>query len=169
MKKIINLISFVLLVAGTIFKLESWPGANLLILLGSFSMILGIAFVGYKENSQNGLTVVQNFLSSLTINCLIVGSLFKFMHWPGGQIILVSASLLALSVVLMSFIESNSIDKLSSQFIFTLLLMLFTSTSLGTKYSTKHDENQNKCEHKCNECNKQSDSTKMNLQDTLKK
>ncbi len=155
MKKIINLISFVVLITGTIFKLESWPGANVLILLGTLALILGIILVGYSENKEKGLNTVQNFLATLTLLAVTIGSAFKFMHWPGGNIMMVLAALLCLAIVLNSLQDSEFIQKLSSQFIITLLMVTFLATALGTKYSTKHSESK----AKCNNCETNKDST----------
>lgn len=167
MKKIINLSSFVILIAGTIFKLESWPAANVLILLGTLMLIVGILFVGFKENESNGLSTVQNFLATLALLSITVGSAFKFMHWPGGHLILVGASLLCLAIVLMSFQDGDMIQKLSSQFVITIMLITFIATALGTKYSTKHSEGQGKCVN----CENAKDSTSnaQNTTDTTKK
>lgn len=167
MKRIINLSSFVIIITGTIFKLESWPGANLLILAGALMLILGILLVGYKENATNGLSTVQNFLATLALLSITVGSVFKFMHWPGGQLILIGASLLCLAIVLNSFQDTEMIQKLSSQFVITILMVMFIGTALGTKYSTKHTENQNKCSN----CENTKDSTlkSQNTTDTTKK
>ena len=152
MKKILNLSSFVLFVVGTIFKLESWPGANILILIGSLSMLIGAIYIGYIENQENGLSVVHNVVATLTLATIIVGGVFKFMHWPGGQIILITSSLLALAMVMLNFLESQPLQKLSSQFITTILLMLFISTALGTRYSSKHTEKDQECKENCEKC-----------------
>ena len=167
MKRILNLISFIILKTGTVFKLESWPGANILILSGTLVLIMGIILVGYKENESNGLNTIQNFLATLALLTVTVGSAFKFMHWPGGNIILIGASLLCLAIVLNSFQDNEMINKLSSQFVITLLMIIFLSTALGSRYSSNHTENKIQCEH----CEKSSDSSthlKNNI-DTTKK
>jgi hypothetical protein len=158
MKKFLNLSSFVLFIVGTIFKLESWPGANILILIGSLTLLIGAIYIGYTENQENGLSVVHNFVATLTLATIIVGGVFKFMHWPGGQIILIASALLALAMVMLNFLESQPLQKLSAQFVTTILLMLFISTALGTKYSTKHTEKEQNCKENCEKCDSKDSS-----------
>ena len=84
MKKAINLTTATILLLGTTFKLESWPMANILLVVGSVGLLIGVVFIGYKENEANELTTFQNMTVTMGFSTLVLGTVFKFMHWPNA-------------------------------------------------------------------------------------
>ena len=93
MKKVtfgFGLTSTFLLLAGTIFKLMHWPGANVMFMLGA--VILALIYLPLilrhklKESPNNeALLHISGFVG---LAFTTVGSLFKIMHWPGASILL---------------------------------------------------------------------------------
>lgn len=86
-----GLIAVIALIAGVFFKLQHWPGANALILLGFTS--LGLLFIPlwfvfrFRESSgaqQKGMQV----LSLVTALLLVIPGVFKLLHWPYGNVLL---------------------------------------------------------------------------------
>jgi hypothetical protein len=82
---ILGLISSMILVTGTIFKLNHWPAAGILMTIGTFLLVilfLPAALTNHfkvKGNSQNRPLYIVTY-----ITCFVVftGMLFKIQHWP---------------------------------------------------------------------------------------
>jgi hypothetical protein len=168
MKKAINLISVILLLLGSTFKLESWPMANIILVIGSVSLLVGILFIGYKENETNELSTIQNIVVTLGFTTLVLGSLFKFMHWPNATSLQLTTVILFLLVIMISVSEKTFIEKISSQFLFTAMLVLCLVIMLGKRNS--HQTELDMANHKCENCDMQhsTDTTKTTI-DTTKK
>jgi hypothetical protein len=93
MKKVtfgFGLTSTFLLLAGTIFKLLHWPGANVMFMIGA--VILALIYLPLilrhklKESPNNeALLHISGFVG---LAFTTVGSLFKIMHWPGASVTL---------------------------------------------------------------------------------
>ncbi len=95
--------SAVLLLFGAFFKTMHWPGANIMLVLGS----LQLAFVflptyfyylyAQQDQKRNKLMFLLAFLAPFLI---VNGFLFKTMHWPWGTAIALSG----LAALLVGFI-----------------------------------------------------------------
>lgn len=96
MKKLMfgsGLSAAVLLTAGPIFKLQHWPGANVMLLVGI--LLLALFFVPlwftlrFRESTERQQKVVH-LIGMLAALFLLVPALFKLMHWPlGGMMLLI--------------------------------------------------------------------------------
>ena len=170
MKKAINLITATILLLGTTFKLESWPMANILLVVGSVDLLIGVIFIGYKENETNELTTFQNMTVTLGFSTLVLGTLFKFMHWPNATALQLTTVILFLIVIMLSLSDKSYIAKISSQFLFTAMFVLCLVIMLIPRNSRQtNEELANHKSEKCENCQKiESDSTK-NLSDTTKR
>lgn len=87
----------VLTLLGAIFKSMHWPGAGVLVVLGAFffSVIFMplLIILKMKDDESKTEKAVFSFGFLLAIS-LIVGLLFKLMHWPYATIILITATTL---------------------------------------------------------------------------
>ncbi len=101
-----GMITGMITILGTLFKIQHWPGASILITLGLAGLALGFlpAFARYKikeakrknESINKGLWIGGIIAGML----VIFGTLFKIMHWPGASIaLIISWSMLALVVL----------------------------------------------------------------------
>ena len=94
-------VSAMMLLTGGAFKVMHWPGANALFILGTiiFSFVfLPILFtLKMKERSEKKEKMIL-VLGMLTSIGMLVSGTFKFMHWPGANV-LAYASLLVLILV----------------------------------------------------------------------
>jgi hypothetical protein len=87
--KISGLIAPILLSFGSLFKIQHWPGAGILLVLGflllSFVFLPSAIYVNYKEvsNRTKKWTHIIGFLGTFFIS---VGFLFKIQHWPSAGI-----------------------------------------------------------------------------------
>jgi hypothetical protein len=75
---------------GTVFKIFHWPGASPLLLLGflvlSFVFFPSALYLNYSAAKKSLGTNLLAFLGGVT---LIIGVLFKVMHWPLSHLILI--------------------------------------------------------------------------------
>lgn len=104
MKKLlylIGLISTIFTFFGSIFKIMHWPGASVMIIMGAFSFafifIPLLIFIKFKEVSF----LFDNFIYSIGIalgTILMIGFIFKLMHWPWATILMLS------SIVIFNFV-----------------------------------------------------------------
>jgi hypothetical protein len=104
MKKLLYLIglfSTIFTFFGSIFKIMHWPGASVMIIMGAFSFafifIPLLIFIKFKEVSF----LFDNFIYSIGIalgTILMIGFIFKLMHWPWATILMLS------SIVIFNFV-----------------------------------------------------------------
>ena len=104
MKKIIYfvaLITIFLILSGSLFKIMHWPGAAVMIILGSFSFaflfIPLIILKNFKEESFSKDQIIYS-LGIILGTVLGLGFIFKIMHWPMATI------LMLYSIILFNFL-----------------------------------------------------------------
>ena len=100
MKKIlylIGLLSTIFTFLGSFFKIMHWPGAAVMIIMGAFSFafifIPLLIFIKSKEVSF----LFDKFIYSIGIalgTILMVGFIFKLMHWPWATVLMLSSTLI---------------------------------------------------------------------------
>lgn len=113
--KISGLIAPILLSFGSLFKIQHWPGASVLLVLGflllSFVFLPSAIYVNYKEvsNRTKKWTHVIGFLGTFFIS---VGFLFKIQHWPYAGI----AITIGILMVCLLFLPMVLINRLKSEY-----------------------------------------------------
>ena len=100
MKKIlylIGLLSTIFTFSGSLFKIMHWPGAAVMIIMGAFSFafifIPLLIFIKFKEVSF----LFDKFIYSIGIalgTILMVGFIFKLVHWPWARVLMLSSTLI---------------------------------------------------------------------------
>jgi hypothetical protein len=91
--KVSGVVSTVLLTFGSLFKTMHWPGASVLLLLGFFALCFfflpSANYVMHREKKDRGMAFlfISAFLGSFGF---LLGLLFKIMHWPGANILLLA-------------------------------------------------------------------------------
>ena len=97
MKKIIYFIALIttfLIVSGSLFKIMHWPGAAVMIILGSFSFaflfIPLIILKKFKEESFSKDQIIYS-LGIILGTVLGLGFIFKIMHWPMATVLMLSS------------------------------------------------------------------------------
>ena len=100
MKKTIYFIALIttfLIVSGSLFKIMHWPGAAVMIILGSFSFaFLFIPLIILKKFKEESFSKDQIIYSIGIIlgTALGLGFIFKIMHWPMATILMLSSIIL---------------------------------------------------------------------------
>lgn len=104
----------ILLTFAAMFKIQHWPGASIMMILGAFLMAfvflpstLGVL---WKEshNKKNIFLFVTGFFTSFFF---ITGVIFKIQHWPGASIMI----LLAIGIGILLFLPALLIAKLKDE------------------------------------------------------
>lgn len=94
--KLSGIISTILLIVGTLFKIEHWPGGSIALALGFTALCLvflpSSIYIMHRENKHRGtvLLYLTAFLGSASYFC---GILFKVQHWPGANVLMTVGSL----------------------------------------------------------------------------
>jgi hypothetical protein len=100
---VFGLSAAVLTIIGSIFKSLHWAGSGILLAVGVLLIVLGflpLYFLTSFREQPELKNPVYPIVGYVTLAMLLLGSLFKIMHWPGaGIIILVGAGLLIIGFV----------------------------------------------------------------------
>ncbi|MFY7943016.1 MAG: GldL-related protein [Crocinitomicaceae bacterium] len=138
--------TIILWILGISFKNQNWPGQDVISILSFdfMAMIVCIMTFASSESNSLGLSSMQskifNQIDHFSLAILIIGYLFKIMHWPGSDgLIIISLMSLALSAVIKAFImmkqglPTNKTDKTflnSSKTLKLLGFIFFMSMSI---------------------------------------
>jgi hypothetical protein len=125
---------FIFTFLGASFKQLHYAGADMLLIIGLELIYVYFLLSVFPSNPEVSKT--ENFLVkwfSLSMSVLTIGLMFKWMHWPGGDLLLVvSFCSLAIYYVLKGFTykASNAIETLYKTMFFmsfsvVVLSMLF--------------------------------------------
>ena len=85
-----------LVLLGAIFRIYHWPGGGLTIFIGACLGIILLLCAAFGSRPINALRV----LFCLEGIILLVGTTFKFFHWPGGSLIFFIAAILGIILLL---------------------------------------------------------------------
>lgn len=95
---ITGIISTVMIVLGSLFKIQHWPGAGLLIVFGVMIHVLAFLplwMIFRIKETQGGAGKAAVITGFLVLFIFYIGLLFKVQHWPGAGPFFVLAVLLA--------------------------------------------------------------------------
>lgn len=100
MKKLMYItgtIASISLIVGALFKLMHWPGANMMLLLGTLSLTFFFSpfffYIYFKEQTEKKGKAIAIF-GFLTGIFLCLGAIFKLLHWPGASFMIIGFVLL---------------------------------------------------------------------------
>ncbi|TFH22493.1 MAG: hypothetical protein E4H10_13680, partial [Bacteroidia bacterium] len=97
---ILGTIAPTLLIVGAVLKMNHWPGASVLITLGTFLLaaiyLPVFAMVSIRDTRKKGKKVNKPLyiIGVITGFIFLTGILFKIMHWPGAGVALLVSELL---------------------------------------------------------------------------
>ncbi len=108
-------ISAAMVLLGCLFKVQHYPGASFLLLIGTllFSMVTLTFFLIYRiKIKRNNFDLVAAIVITVTCWFLSMGLLFKIQHYPGASFFLFAGQFLAifglLPVVIISFNKAEN-------------------------------------------------------------
>jgi uncharacterized membrane protein len=95
--KIAGVVSMAMITTGSLFKIQHWPGANILFIVG-FLILGGVYFpssiMSFKKESTKPepyLTYSSALIGGLAV---IFATMLKVMHWPGANLLFLSGYIL---------------------------------------------------------------------------
>jgi len=100
-----------LLLLGSIFKIQHWPGSSLMYILGAASLcfLFMPLFLAVRIKEKPGkLSAFSNIIGILGAITLCCGILFKIMHWPWSSILMNVGGVLLLLVFLPLYIYNGA-------------------------------------------------------------
>ncbi len=96
--KTLVIISTSIFIVGWFFKFMHWPGAALAIIVASFLFSFGCLPLIIKSRYENRKTlltraiIILSFADLLSVIFILMGLLFKTLHWPGGNFLAITGS-----------------------------------------------------------------------------
>ncbi len=91
---ILGLAAALLISLGTVFKLNHWPAAGHMLVLGIFILVCVFLPLALRNNYKaegNDQNKILYWVTGITCFVVFIGMLFKFMHWPyAGMALLIS-------------------------------------------------------------------------------
>ena len=91
---ILGLVTTTILFAGTVFKVNHFPGAGWLLTIGMLTLVfifLPVALINHYNTEGNKQNRSLYFVTWLTCFVIFIAMLFKIQHWPGAGYALIIA------------------------------------------------------------------------------
>ncbi len=90
-----GLIAALIVVIGSVFKKLHWPGSGILLTVGILLVVVGFLplyfSTSYKEQPEKK-NPVYAVVGYITLALLMLGALFKIMHWPGAGVMIYTST-----------------------------------------------------------------------------
>ncbi|MCK5066135.1 MAG: hypothetical protein KAR16_01790 [Bacteroidales bacterium] len=119
-----------LLIVGAVFKLQHWPGANVLIVLGSFLLgavylpVFAMVSIRDTRKREKRVNMPMYVVGVITGFIFITGVLFKIMHWPGAGVALTFSVLITVAVFIPVLVIQALKDKENQVQSFSILIFI---------------------------------------------
>ncbi len=135
-------IASTMLLAGAFFKIMHWPGANIMLIVGTVTLSMFFIpyffYVNLKEQSEKKSKVIAA-AGLITALFLCTATLFKMMHWPGTIVMMFGfgfSFLIFLPLYIINGVRNplTKVSSISNGFLFAavggfVLLMSFNTPS----------------------------------------
>ncbi|MEA3461144.1 MAG: hypothetical protein U9R49_04630 [Bacteroidota bacterium] len=121
-----------LLIIGAFFKLQHWPGASVLIVLGSFLLgavylpVFSMVSIRDTRNKEKQVNKTLYVAGTITGFIFITGVLFKIMHWPGANVALTASVILVVAVFIPVLVSHAIKDKENQMQNFSILIFVLS-------------------------------------------
>lgn len=123
---------------GATFKQLHYPAANMLLIVGLQCISIYFLFCAFPTDSS--ITKKENLFNkvfSVTMSVLVIGLLFKWMHWPGGNFLL---TLSFMSLAIYNTLKALSSKGTSSKehMLHTFFFIAFAVFSISMLFRVQH-------------------------------
>ncbi len=127
---ILGMIAPAMLITGTIFKIQHWPGAGVLLVLSLF--LLGAIYlpvfvmVKIRDTRKKGKKVnLPMYIFGLIAGIIfIAGAMFKIQHWPGAGIMITLSGFVTVFIFIPILVVQALKDKENQVQNFTILIFV---------------------------------------------
>ena len=89
MKKVISISTILIVIFASIFRILHWPGSNELVIIGNGLLLPIWLTMNLIQDFKSGNSKFLSILSFASSFTFIVGLLFKMMHWPSANELLI--------------------------------------------------------------------------------
>jgi hypothetical protein len=145
--KISGYVSSLLILIGSFFKFQHWPGANVMIVVGVFflaTLFLPILFIlKFKSTDENNRSIVLSIIGFISSLLICVGILFRILHWPGARMMIIIGCVLLILGYLPIYILSiykNTTNKINATATIILIIagvgLIVTESGTGLSKTT---------------------------------
>jgi hypothetical protein len=129
---ILGVITSLIIFTGTIFKIEHWAGAAILLIAGLIALVvlvIPVALINHYKSTKPGQNLLLYLITGLTCFVVFTGMLFKILHWPGASLLLLIGLPFPYVVFLPVFIWVTSKDRNFNIYsiVFVLALLAFNA------------------------------------------
>jgi hypothetical protein len=130
---VLGVVTALIVFSGTIFKIEHWPAAGILLTIGLVTLMLvflPLAVISHYKGEGNRQNLLLHIVTWLTCFVVFIGILFKIMHWPFAGTILTIALIFPYVVFLPVFLVTTSKNKNFNIYNTVFVLLLLATNSV---------------------------------------
>lgn len=133
---VLGMIAPSLLIIGTLFKIQHWPGAGVMIVLSLF--MLGAIYlpvfimVKIRDTRQKGKKPnMPMYIFGLIAGIVFVaGAMFKIQHWPGAGFMIMLSGIVTVAVFIPILVIQALKDKENQVQNFTMLIFVLSFVAI---------------------------------------
>ncbi len=129
----LGVITAMITILGVIFKLNHWPLAGFMLIIGLVTLVLvflPIALINHYKDVGNRQNLLLHIVTWLTCFVVFIGMLFKILHWPFAGTILTVALIFPYVVFLPVFLVTISKNKNFNIYNTVFVLLLLATNSV---------------------------------------
>jgi len=130
---IFGVVTAIIIFTGTVFKLNHWPGAGYLLIIGIALLVLGflpLALINHYKANGNRQNLFLHIVTWLTCFVVFTSMLFKIQHWPLAGVLLTIAIPFPFVVFLPVFLATTAKNKNFNIYNTVFVLMLLAASSV---------------------------------------
>jgi hypothetical protein len=125
--------ALILGIGGSIFKIMHWYGADILLVLAFTLLFVNTLFYVFQENRKSGASEFTNLMSVVALCMGIAGAVFRLLHWPFADFILLFGhGLLFVFITWITLFQPR--PKLAPLFTGTALVFFFLTVFFLSHY-----------------------------------
>lgn len=133
---ILGTIAPTLIIVGTVFKIQHWPGASIMLVLGLFLLaaVYLPVFISIRirdtRNEGKPVNKAIYYIGMISGIIFILGAMFKIMHWPGAGVMITLAGLVVVAVFIPMLVLNALRDKENQVQNFTILIFVLSFVAI---------------------------------------
>ena len=130
---ILGVITAIVILVGAIFKINHWPGAGYLLIIGLVTLVLvflPLALIDHYKGAGNKQNLLLHIVTWLTCFVVFIGMLFKIQHWAGAAPMMAVAIIFPYVVFLPVFLVTTAKNKNFNIYNTVFVLLLLAANSV---------------------------------------